>query len=808
MLPMKTLNPSGPANHDSGAARHLKDCDYDRLRWKAAAGSGRKGIAQSLAGLMKTSLHFLALGFLLCLLRTEVAAAIFVVGNTTDTVPANPGSLRQALVDAAASGGADTITFDPAVFTTASHTIALVSEIVVNDAGGVTVDATAAPFGVMITGAGASRLFSVAAGSNVSLRGLTLTGGNGTGATLSSSGGALYNAGTTTVERCTFSGNSTTGHGGAIRNDGTLTLTQCTLSGNQSGDNGGAIVNFGTSSLALTHCTVSGSTATNFGGGVMISSGAATLTNCIVSGNTATNGRDIWSNGPAGGVTRVGANIIGFAGKTPDAPDNGPAAITADPLLGSLADNGGTMQTRALLAWSQAIDAVPAGAIVAGLDIDQRGFARSLGSGPDLGAYESGDANFTDTGLTLFARVPAVQVGPGVFFEISANADFSVASPIVSTLAGVVGNIGSVNGPRLEAKFAYPSGVAQDSLGNIFVADTVNNVVRMFDPDGQVSTIAGTGAYGLANGPGLSAAFALPSGIAVGPDDNVYLSDTYNHRICKLTRPATEGLEWTVTTLAGTGIAGFLNGAGSVAKFNYPYGLDLDASGNVYVADAVNNRIRKVTPAGAVTTFAGTGAAGFLDSATASLAKFDTPQGLVIVAKAGFPEIVCVADRGNHRIRAIATSADAVGLVAGAVTTLAGDGTTAIFNEPSGLAADSDRNVYVADEQNHRIRKVTPGGVVTTVAGSGTAGFLNGASAVAQFKAPTGLLVARDGTLAVADNENHLLRRVAIGPLKVAAIPDPADINAVGQQLSATVNLELLELSPERPLLFPLSPAG
>jgi parallel beta-helix repeat protein len=679
---------------------------------------------------------------------------------------------------------------------------------VVNDAGGVTVDATAAPFGVTITGAGARRLFSVTAGSNVILRGLTLTGGNGTGATLSGSGGALHNAGTMTVERCTLSGNSTTVTAARFATTARSRSRSVRSPEIRAGITAARLPTSAPVPLALTHCTVSGNTATNFGGGIMISSGAATITNCIVSGNAATSGRDIWSNGPAGGVTRAGANIIGSAGKTPDAPDNGPSAITADPLLGPLADNGGTTQTRALLAWSQAIDAVPAGAIVAAstsTSADSRAVSAAAPiSAPMKAAMRTSPAD----GLSLFARVPPAQVGSGVFFEISANADFSVASPIVSTLAGVAGNIGSVDGPRLEAKFAYPSGVAQDSLGNVFVADTVNNVVRMFDPDGPGEHDCRHGHLWIGERSRTQRGLCPAFRIAVGPDDNVYLSDTYNHRICKLTRPATEGLEWTVTTLAGTGIAGFLNGAGSVAKFNYPYGLDLDASGNVYVADAVNNRIRKVTPAGAVTTFAGTGAMGFLDSATASLAKFDTPSRARHCRQGRVPGNRLRGDRGNHRIRAIATSTDASGLVAGAVTTLAGDGTTAIFNEPSGLAADSDRNVYVADEQNHRIRKVTPGGVVTTVAGSGTAGFMNGASAARTFQSsnrPSG------GSRWNACRRRQRKPFAATRRYRTAqggGHPRSRGYQRGGPAIERDAQSGVARTESRRPLLFPLSPAG
>src|SRR5262245_23224575 len=195
---MKTLKPFGTANPHMGSVRPSTDGHY-RIRWKTAIGPTQERTSNPLSGLLKTSLHLLAVGFLFCLLQTNVAAAVFVVTNAVDTVPASPGSLRQALANAAGSAGADTITFDPSVFTPAAHTITLAGELVISDAGGVTMDATALAYGVTITGGNAKRLVSVAAGGNLTLRGLTLIGGNGSGTTLSGTGGALYNAGAVTV---------------------------------------------------------------------------------------------------------------------------------------------------------------------------------------------------------------------------------------------------------------------------------------------------------------------------------------------------------------------------------------------------------------------------------------------------------------------------------------------------------------------------------------------------------------------------------------------------------------------------------
>ena len=318
--------------------------------------------------------------------------------NVTTSADSGPGSLRAALANAALLPGADTITFDPAL---SGQTLALASEIVMamDGVGNVTVDASSLPGGLTLSGGGTHRILSVSssggASGTVTLVGLTLTGGNGVGASNSGIGGAILNVGNTlTLTRCTLSGNATSINGGAIGNGGVLTLTQCTLSGNSAGDRGGAIYN---------------------GGGTL------TLANSIVAGNAApSGGADIYNDGQfvPSTVTRVGANLVqslftngGLATVT------GSGTIsTADPLLAPLADNGGPTKTMALLPGSPALDAVPAGSIIAALTTDQRGFPRNrdgdatAGALPDIGAYEAQVAPFA-LGFNFVGGGPAGSTG-------------------------------------------------------------------------------------------------------------------------------------------------------------------------------------------------------------------------------------------------------------------------------------------------------------------------------------------------------------------------------------------------------------
>ena len=306
------------------------------------------------------------------------------------------------------------------------------------------------------------------------------------------------------------------------------------------------------------------------------------------------------------------------------------------------------------------------------------------------------------------------------------------------TPAGLVTTLAGTNTPGMAAyytdgtgsaaHFRSPLGVAVNGEGTVFVADTGNNRIRKVTPAGVVATLAGSGTAGFADGTGSAAQFSGPSGIAADGAGTVFVADTGNNRIRKVTPVGV------VTTLAGSGTAGFADGPGSAAQFSGPIGLAADGAGNVFVADTGNNRIRKVTPAGVVTTLAGTNTAGFADG-TCSAAQFSGPYG---VAADGAGNMF-VADTGNNRIRKV-TSAGVVTTLAGTNTAGFVDdvGGAAKFFSPRGVAADSAGALFVADRSNFRIRKLVYGLAVpatTVVASRG----LTGTSATAISTAASGL---------------------------------------------------------------------
>lgn len=297
--------------------------------------------------------------------------------------------------------------------------------------------------------------------------------------------------------------------------------------------------------------------------------------------------------------------------------------------------------------------------------------------------------------------------------------------------------------------FQSPASVALDQSGNVYVGDYGNHKIRKITPGGIVSTFAGSGVAGFADGTGAAAQFNSPSGLYVDATGNVYVADHGNHRIRKIT-PA-----GVVTTFAGSGTAGSANGTGTAAQFNGPYAMDADAAGNLYVADRYNHKIRKITPAGVVSNFAGSGTAGILD-ATGTSAQFSQPAGIAVDGSGN----VFVADMANYRVRRI-TPAGGVTTFAGSVAGFAnGIGVAAQFFDLHGIAVDEFGNVYVGDRFNHRIRKITPAAVVTTYAGSGTAGLVDGVGTSAQFKNPQGLAIDKVRGIFVADVDNNKIRLI------------------------------------------------
>ena len=353
-----------------------------------------------------------------------------------------------------------------------------------------------------------------------------------------------------------------------------------------------------------------------------------------------------------------------------------------------------------------------------------------------------------------FAYGVATDGAGNVYVADSFNNKIRKITPagLVSTLAGS-GAFGFSDGTGAAAQFRSPRGVAVDTAGNVYVADTFNHAIRQVTPGGVVTTVAGSpGTSGSTDGTGNLARFNSPFAVAVDSTGNLYVADTNNHTIRKI---APGGV---VTTLAGTaGTSGSTNATGPAARFFNPRGIAVDAAGTLYVADTNNRRIRQVTAAGVVTTFAGSGLAGGFDG-TIATARFNNPEGVTVDA-AG---VVYVADTTSDTVRKIAS---------GVVTTIAGfafslgsadgDEAAARFAYPFSVAVDPNRNVYVADRNNNTIRKINPNGTVSTLAGlAETSGSTDGAGSAARFNSPNAVAVDAAGNVYMADTNNNTIRMI------------------------------------------------
>ena len=340
----------------------------------------------------------------------------------------------------------------------------------------------------------------------------------------------------------------------------------------------------------------------------------------------------------------------------------------------------------------------------------------------------------------------------GGYRSVTANCTAISPGYTFITLAGSA-NAGSQDGAGGAAGFNFETGAASDSAGNVYVADTYNSTIRRISPDGVVTTIAGSaGIPGSANGIGSAARFLWPNGVAVEDGGTVYVADTYNNTIRKITSARS------VSTLAGAaGVAGFADGVGGAARFSQPGAVAVDGNGVIYVADGGNNSIRRITPGGAVTTVAGWTNAGYADGVGTN-ALLNGPAGVAVDGMGN----VFVADTGNNTIRKIATNGVVSTLagLAGTAGHVDGVGTNAQFNGPAGVAVDAAGNVFVADTYNYTIRRVASGGTVTTIAGApGQYGYRDGAGTNAIFDLASGIAVDGRGNVYVADTYNSVVRK-------------------------------------------------
>ncbi len=345
-------------------------------------------------------------------------------------------------------------------------------------------------------------------------------------------------------------------------------------------------------------------------------------------------------------------------------------------------------------------------------------------------------------------RGVAVDSMGNVYVADTENNKIRKISPtgVVSTLAGSE-NEGKTDGLGAVASFRAPRGLAVDTGGNVYVADTYNSLIRKISPAGLVTTIAGSGNFGIGTGPELGSIW-YPHAVAVDSAGNVYIADTYNYKILKLT---STGI---LSTLAGSGVFGNANGIGEAAGIYSPVGVAVDPSGaEIYVVDGFST-IRKISSAGMVTSIAGTSGLG-ADDGVGSAASFMNPVGIAVDSGGH----LYIGDWGNHSIRKI-TATGSVTSLAGIKVDADGTGALASFNNPSGVAVDSGGNVHVADQNNHKIRKVSASAVVTTEAGKSSYGNADGGVATATFDQPRGIAVDALGNRYVADASNHKIRRI------------------------------------------------
>lgn len=340
-----------------------------------------------------------------------------------------------------------------------------------------------------------------------------------------------------------------------------------------------------------------------------------------------------------------------------------------------------------------------------------------------------GDGSAALTAHLAFPASVAVDGSGNLFIGFQQQGDYrlrkvTATTGIISSIAGSDGNWGNTgdNGPSANARITYALGLAVDANGNLYFADANNHRIRRISTSGVISTVAGTGDCGFSGdgGQATAAALCLPQGVAIAPGGDLLVSDSSNHRIRRV--QAASGI---ITTVAGAGSAGFGGdgGAAIAAALNGPAGLAVDASGDVYIADVNNNRVRRLSAAGMISTVVGNGSASAGDDSSAVASALSAPSGVAVDGSGN----LYVSDRGNHRVRRVALATGAITTIAGTgQDSYAGDsgpGAAAALFRPGGIALDGQGNLFIADRDNHRIRKLSSAAstvVTLTVARSGS----------------------------------------------------------------------------------------
>ena len=394
--------------------------------------------------------------------------------------------------------------------------------------------------------------------------------------------------------------------------------------------------------------------------------------------------------------------------------------------------------------------------------VDSAGVITTV-AGTGVRGYSGDGGPAVDAQLWSPSRV-AVDGAGNLFFADSGNDRIRKvdSAGVITTVAGTEDR--GDGGPAVNARLYRPSGVAVDGAGNAFIADSFNDRIRKVDATGTISTVAGTGRTGFGGdgGPAVNARLYRPSGVAVDGVGNVFIADSFNDRIRKVDATGT------ISTVAGTGRTGFGGGDGGPAvqaRLSHPNDVAVDGAGNLFIADSFNDRIRKVDATGTISTVAGTGRSGFGgDGGPAVNARLSRPSGVAVDGAGN----LFIADMDNNRIRKVdasGTISTVAGTGEGRFGGFSGDGGPAVqaqLHGPRGVAVDGAGNVFIADRDNYRIRKVDSAGVITTVAGTGVRGYSGdgGPASQAQLSNPEGVAVDGADNLFIADSGNDRIRKL------------------------------------------------